>query len=153
MARVSIADRLHQSAFAVLYPWARLLASLTGHRAEAAAVAVWHKERLLIVKHSYLRCVTLPGGHIDGQEPPARAAARELAEEVGIDVSPSQIGFFGRFELRQSRLSLFECYLDHAPRIKIDNREITAAAFVDPTTIADPSLMLRRYFRAKRLVA
>lgn len=146
----SIADRLHQSAFAALYPWAKRLASLTGHRAEAAAAAVWHGERLLVVKHSYLRCVTLPGGHIDHQEPPARAAARELAEEVGIDVSPGQLRFFGRFELRHSRLSLFECHLEQVPGIKIDNREITAAAFVDPARINEPSLILRHYFRARR---
>lgn len=150
MTQLSIADRLHQSAFAVLYPWVARLARLTGRRSDAAAIAVWYRGKLLVVKHSYMSGVTLPGGHIGNDESPAQAAARELAEEVGITVTPAKVVFFGRLELRHTRLSLFECQLTLAPKITIDNREITEAAFTDPAAISDPSLILRRYFRAKR---
>lgn len=149
MAQHSLSDRLHQFAFAVLYPWAARLARLTGRRSDAAAIAVWYRGRLLVVKHSYMNGETLPGGHIGNDEAPALAAARELAEEVGIVIAPAAVKFFGRLELRHTRLSLFECQLSLAPKIKIDNREITEAAFTDPAAISDPSLILRRYFHAR----
>ncbi len=150
MARLSIADRIHQSAFVVLYPWAARLESLMGRKSDAAAVAVWHAGRLLVVEHSYMRGLTLPGGHIRSNEMPVLAAARELEEEVGLVIAPAEIRFLGRQELRHTRLSLFECQLAREPEIRIDNREITAAAFMTPAAISEPSSTLRSYFRARR---
>ena len=122
---------------------------MTGRKSDAAAIAVWHRGKLLVVKHSYMNGDTLPGGHVGNDETPALAAARELAEEVGIVIAPASARFFGRMELRHTRLSLFECHLTRVPKITIDNREITEAAFAEPSAIADPSLILRRYFRAR----
>ncbi len=150
MARLSIADRIHQSAFAALYPWAVRLASLMGRKSDAAAVAVWHAGRLLVVEHSYMGGATLPGGHIGSNEMPVLAAARELEEEVGLVIAPGEIRFFGRIEQRHTRLSLFECQLAREPEIRIDNREVTAAAFMAPAAISEPSWTLRSYLRARR---
>ncbi len=150
MARLSIADRIHQSAFAVFYPWAARLESLMGRKSDAAAVAVWHAGRLLVVEHSYMRGATLPGGHIGSNEMPVLAAARELEEEIGLVIAPAEIRFLGRMELRHTRLSLFECQLAREPEIRIDNREITAAAFMAPAAISKPSSTLRSYLRARR---
>ena len=151
MARLSLADRMHQAAFAALYPWAARMARLTGRKSNAAAVALWHRDRILVVKHSYTRGVGLPGGHIGSREPPAQAAVRELAEEVGVTVPPSAIRLFRQMEQRRTHLSLFECELAEAPEIKIDNREITFAAFMAPAAISDPCFTLARYLRARRL--
>ncbi len=150
MARLSIADRIHQSAFAVLYPWAARLESLMGRKSDAAAVAVWHAGRLLVVEHSYMRGMTLPGGHIGSNETPVLAAARELEEEVGLVITPVEFQFFGRTEGRHTSVSLFECRLAREPEIRIDNREITAAAFTIPAAISEPSSTLRNYLRARR---
>ena len=98
-----------------------------------------------------MRGVTLPGGHIGSNETPVLAAARELEEEVGLVVAPAEIRFFGRMELRHTRLSLFECQLAREPEIRIDNREVTAAAFTAPAAISEPSSTLRRYLRAHGL--
>ncbi len=150
VARLSIADRIHQSAFAALYPWAARLARLMDRKSAAAAVAVWHAGRLLVVEHSYKRGLTLPGGHIGSNETPVLAAARELEEEVGLFIAPAGIRFLDRQELRHTRLSLFECQLAREPEIRIDNREITAAAFMAPAAISEPSWTLRSYLRARR---
>ena len=112
-------------------------------------VALWHDDRLLVVKHAYWRGLTLPGGHIVGEETAAEAGARELREEVGISLSPAQFRLFGRLELRRTRLTLLECRLSEAPPIHIDNREITAAAFMDPAAVTYPSRALRGYLRAR----
>jgi 8-oxo-dGTP diphosphatase len=54
---------------------------------EAAAHAVLVDEggRVLIVKPSYKRRWHLPGGYVHAGETPARAAAREAHEELGIE--------------------------------------------------------------------
>jgi ADP-ribose pyrophosphatase YjhB (NUDIX family) len=130
VARLSIADRIHQSAFAVLYPWAARLESLMGRKSDSAAVAVW--------------------GHIGSNETPVLAAARELEEEIGLVIAPAEIRFFGCMEQRQTRLSLFECQLAREPEIRIDNREVTAAAFTAPTAISEPTRTLLSYLRARR---
>jgi len=153
MARVSIADRMHQLAFAALYPWIIRLAKLADRKSDAAAIAVWHRGRLLVVEHSYMKGLTLPGGNIKSDELPVLAAARELEEEVGIVIAPAEIRIFGRLEGRHTRLSLFECNLNQAPEIRIDNREITAAAFKSPSSIPEPSRTLRSYLRARRAAA
>ncbi len=81
---------------------------------------------------------------------PVLAAARELEEEIGLVIAPVEIRFLERMELRHTRLSLFECQLAREPEIRIDNREITAAAFTVPAAISEPSSTLRRYLRARR---
>lgn len=149
MARLSLADRIHQAAFAALYPWAARMARLTGRKSNAAAVALWHRGRVLVVRHSYTRGLSLPGGHVGTKEPPAFAAVRELAEEVGIVVAPSAIRLFGQMDLRHTRLTLFESELSRVPKVRIDNREVTDAVFMAPDAIVDPSLILRRYLRAR----
>ena len=78
------------------------------------------------------------------------AAARELEEEVGLVIAPAEIRFFRRMKQRHTCLSIFECQLAHEPEIKIDNREITAAAFMDPAAISEPSSTLRSYLRTRR---
>ena len=94
--------------------------------------------------------MTLPGGHIGSNETPVLATARELEEEVGLVIAPAEIRFFRRTEHRHTRLSLFECQLTQEPEIRIDNREITAAAFMAPAAISEPSSTLRSYLRARR---
>lgn len=149
MTRQAIADLLHRSALSICYPWAARFSHLIGRRSQVAVVAAWHANRLLVVEHSYWRGQTLPGGHVGSDEQPVVAAARELQEEVGIAIAPAEFRLVGRMELRRTHLVLFECRLAQAPRIRIDNREITAAAFTAPAAISSPSLALRSYLRAR----
>ena len=146
----ALAGVLPRSAFRILYPWAARFSRLAGWRSQAVMVAVWHADQLLVVRHSYWRGLTLPGGHVESGEPPVMAAARELKEEVGVVVPAAHFLLLGRMELRHTRLHLFECRLARAPRIRIDNREITAAAFTAPSAILRPSPALRRYLRVRR---
>ena len=145
----SITDRARQLAYAIFYPWVARLEDVLGRKSDAAAIAVWHAGRLLVVEHSYKRGLTLPGGQLTNREQAAAAAVRELAEETGLVVPVSSIRFLRCITGRQTRLSLFECHLDYEPQISIDNREITAAYFVPPAEISNSTWGLRAYLRAR----
>ena len=101
-----------------------------------ALVAVWHNGRVLVVKNSYRRQLTLPGGYVRPREDRRNTAARELQEEVGIIVQPSSLvhAYHGThlFEHRKDTLDIYELELDHEPTIEVDDREVVLAAFHTP---------------------
>lgn len=132
-------------------PWRRLGDALIrrgywlGHRAlrpwwwlrpprtRGVAVAVWQGGRILVIRTSYRRSEGFPGGGCRRGEMPAAAAARELAEEVGIGLAaPDALTLEMAFEHRCDRLAIFALYPQHPPRLAIDHREIVSAAFLTP---------------------
>ncbi|SFK76306.1 NUDIX domain-containing protein [Streptomyces pini] len=58
-------------------------------------VALWHQDRLLMVRVRGRDCWELPGGKIDPGETPRQAAVRELREESGQEVAPERLRFAG----------------------------------------------------------
>lgn len=62
-------------------------------RAASAVVMCECDGRLLIVKATYKPHWSLPGGIIDANESPRRAAVREVNEEVGIALQPDELEF------------------------------------------------------------
>lgn len=97
-------------------------------------VALWHGERILLIKNSYRRCHTLPGGSCKRGEDPAATASRELLEEIGYSISPEALTFvethFSRFEFTKDYIDLFEVRLDEEPSLRVDNREVVRAEFM-----------------------
>src|SRR5262249_31159555 len=63
-----------------------------------AVTAVWHDGKLLLVRDSYRRMWSLPGGGIGSGEAPADAAVRELREETGVVVEPGALSLAGIFD-------------------------------------------------------
>lgn len=63
----------------------------------AAAVIVDVQGRLLLVRKRGTGMFMQPGGKIEPGETPASALARELKEEVGLDLDPAQFDYLGRF--------------------------------------------------------
>ena len=99
-----------------------------------ALVALWYEGHILMVKNSYRRYYSLPGGYIAADEAPEHAGARELREEIGISIPieslrPAYEGT-GLFEGREDSVIIFEASLNAPPRMHIDNREVVWAAFV-----------------------
>ena len=101
---------------------------------QGAYVAVWSHDRLLLIKNSYKSGYTLPSGGIKKNESVKSAAARELAEEVGIVVSPDDLRLVQEFhsisEFKTDRSTVFELHLAKEPTITIDNIEVTEFEFV-----------------------
>ncbi|MFI0822226.1 NUDIX domain-containing protein [Streptomyces sp. NPDC021098] len=72
-------------------------------RFTADVVAVTDDQRVLLIERGwppYEGMWALPGGHVDEDEErePERAAARELAEETGVRVDPSDLILLGRWD-------------------------------------------------------
>lgn len=102
-----------------------------------AYAAVWHEGRILLIRNSYKSFVTVPGGGLKAKEEPSVAAARELREEVGIEIEPKalrRVGtFYSGYEFTRDAIALFEARLSEKPRVEVDRREVVWAGFQHPT--------------------
>jgi 8-oxo-dGTP pyrophosphatase MutT (NUDIX family) len=77
-------------------------------------------ERLLLVRHSYgAGTWELPGGTVKSGEPPLTAARREMAEELGVDLTDWRLlgEFRGRMQYRHDRIHLFHAEVGDAPLV------------------------------------
>ena len=127
-------DLAWRTAFRLGFPLARLWWGVRRAPHEGALVAVHVGAALLLVRTSYRRTWSLPGGGVRPGEPPEAAARRELAEEIGL-VAPAlrPLGAIdGMFDGRPDRVHFFELRLQHLPPLRLDNREIIAARLVAP---------------------
>ena len=84
--------------------------NFSGHLT-GSAILLNDLEQVLLIKHKFLGLWLAPGGHADPFEMPAETAARELAEETGVE------GF-----------ELHPWHLDHGIPIDIDTHFIPANA-------------------------
>jgi ADP-ribose pyrophosphatase YjhB (NUDIX family) len=124
------ANCLHRIAFRLAYPILSRLERALGICSNVVAVAVWHGDKLLLIRHSYKPGDALPGGTLRVGEPPVDAAARELYEEVGISASPDELIPLRSWKQREGGRWLFEYRPPSMPRIVPDQREVVAAQFV-----------------------
>jgi 8-oxo-dGTP pyrophosphatase MutT (NUDIX family) len=105
-------------------------------RAEGVYVALWHQGRLLAVRNSYRRDLTLPSGRRARGEDPRGAAIRELREEVGIILAPEALEPAGEFTMphgyKRDHVHFFSLEVDAPPPLRIDRREVIWAGFMTP---------------------
>jgi 8-oxo-dGTP diphosphatase len=98
-----------------------------------ALVAFWRGDQILLVRTSYRRIYSLPGGFVERQETAAAAATREILKEIGVTASPDDLITAWRgtlpFESRTDTVTIFECSADVSAR-HIDGREIVWAGWV-----------------------
>jgi 8-oxo-dGTP pyrophosphatase MutT (NUDIX family) len=132
-------NALIRAVYRVAHWGLRLLWFIRRPETTGALVAVWYGGRLLIVKNSYRRQLTLPGGYVRSREDRRTAAARELREEVGIRAQPKRLvhAYHGThvFEHRQDTLDIYELEVDDEPTVKVDNREVVLAEFHTPNEV------------------
>ncbi len=126
--------------------------------ARGVYVAIWCRDRLLVVENSYRRERTLPGGGLHGGETPLQAAVRELREEVGIELAPEALKEAGVYvahsEYTLEHAHFFEFEFREEPAITIDRREIVAAAFETPQrAVAQPLRKVVHLYLAARETA
>lgn len=146
-----IPDAAHRIVYRLGYRVLKLWWVVRRPNHTGALVALWHGDRLLLVRPSYRDGYALPGGGVRRGETPAQAARRELREETGLiveldDLTPA-IESFAANKFVKDTTHVFECRVDAEPKVRIDNREIVEAVFV---TSAEANtltigLHLRRY--------
>ena len=119
-----------------------------------ALIAAWYDDQILLVKNSYRNEYTLPGGYVRSGESPEQGAARELREEVGVDVFPSELRLAysdtKRYENRRDHVTICEVMLKRRIKLKVDNREVVWAGFRRPDEVLSLPIVphLREYLRA-----
>jgi 8-oxo-dGTP diphosphatase len=100
---------------------------------QGALVAVWSADRILLVKNSYRRQFTLPGGYVRRGESALQAGTRELNEEVGLVVSADDVTAVYNetklFEDRDDEVTIVELEIEERPEFQVDNREIVWAGW------------------------
>ncbi len=141
----AIMDRFWRLAYRLGFRAARLWWRLRRPDHDGAVVAVWWSGRVLAVQQSYRSNLSWPGGGIRRGEEPREAARRELREELGLDVRPDDLALAREmaveWDYRREHVRVFELRLRAEPVLRIDNREIVAARFVDPQALlAEPVL-------------
>src|SRR3569623_1864490 len=136
---VSVTDLAYQAAFRIAHSLLRIYWWFRRPRKGGILVAVWHLGKILVVKNSYRRQYTLPGGYPMIGESPAETGSRELLEECGIHVPVGTLREVYRgeflFEHRHDEVLFMEAELSGWPRLRIDHREVSEARFVDPIEV------------------
>lgn len=121
-----------------------------------ALVVLWRGGEALLVRQSYQPLWTAPGGGVGPGEQPVAAAARELAEEIGIRMEAAalrpalSVEHFYLF--RHDRVHFFEAAMPEGQSVALDRREIVEARWMTPAeALALPLIPhLRSYFEERR---
>jgi len=113
----------------------------------AVKVIIFYKNKLLLIKNTYRKGWTLPGGGVKKNESPKQTAIREVYEEVGMHVSGLRNhGFFILDFDRGGKVTVFSCKVKSSA-FKIDNLEIEEAAWVDMGKLRKRPLDMLKYGR------
>lgn len=95
-------------------------------------VVVADGEKVLLVRHTYIPGWYFPGGAVDPGETAERAAARELDEEAGLELTapPSLVGvFFNARMANRDHVLVYRADGWRRAREFVPTREIAEAAF------------------------
>ncbi|WP_052389894.1 NUDIX hydrolase [Belnapia moabensis] len=132
-------DWLWRTAYKIGFRAARFWWWLRRPDHDGAVVAIWLDGRILVVRQSYRSNFSWPGGRIHRNENPRDAARRELGEELGLAISADALVLAREmvvdWDYRRDRVRIFELHLQAEPRIRLDNREVVGARFIDPLAL------------------
>ena len=144
----SVQDRAWRVLYRLAYPAARAWWALRRPRHRGALVCCRVDGQVLLVRLSYLRAWSLPGGGVRPGEPPEAAARRELLEELALPAGPLRPAavLSGTWDGRRDEVHVFELALDRLPPLRPDNREVVEARLFHPGEL--PALRLTGPVRA-----
>jgi 8-oxo-dGTP diphosphatase len=143
-------DALFRLGYRAAYWCARVWWFVRKPRTRGAAVALWAEGRVLLIKTSYRKRYSLPGGFVGLGEQTRDAACRELREETGIVVPSDRLQLAYEqmlfVEHHYDTLSIFEMELASAPAARANGRELIWIGW--KTTEEAASLPLLSHVRA-----
>ena len=107
----------------------------------AAALLIGPDGRTLLVRKRGTTAFMQPGGKIEAHELPVHALARELEEELGLQIDPAQASFVGQFSAPAANEPGFVVQAEIF-QLTIDTdvtpaAEIEEVLWIDPATDAD----------------
>jgi len=129
-------DQLFRLLYRLAYRGMRVYWALVRPRTHGALVALWSGGEILLVRNSYTPYHSLPGGYVRRRETALEAARRELLEEVGLSLGAEGLArvvdVHHGWEGKRDHVEIFEAELPERPRVRVDGREVVAAAFYPP---------------------
>ncbi len=127
-------DRFHRLVLRIAWVGLRIYWRLFHPEVRGTAVLVRVDDRLLVIRNSYRRVLTIPGGRVGRNEEHRLAAARELEEETGISVPAEGLVPAGHVLCTalgsKDDVYFFELRLEQEPAVQVDGREVIEARFV-----------------------
>lgn len=125
----TLRDRAWQAAYRLAYPVALAWWALRRPRHQGALACIRVGGAVLLIRQSYRRAWTLPGGGVQPGETPEAAVRRELLEELRLPAPALHPGAVvcGIWNNRQEEVHVFELPLDRLPPLRLDNREVVEA--------------------------
>jgi 8-oxo-dGTP diphosphatase len=150
-----VVDFGFRTAYRVAHRMLRTYWAVRKPHTQGALVAVWSDGEVLVVKNSYRRQYTLPGGYVREGETVEQAGARELAEECGVSVPVERVQLAYRgtkaFEHREDEVTIVEVEIAERPAVRVDNREVVWAGFRAPSTVLAMPIVphLREYLERR----
>ena len=137
----TLVDRAFQLTYFCAYRVLRAYWRLRHPTTDGALIAIWSRGEVLLVRNSYVPYYSAPGGYMRSSENPAEAAVRELAEEVGLAVTPEQLELAldvtHEWEGKLDHVRIYNLELDQRPPVHIDHREVIEAAWFRPDQVRD----------------
>lgn len=135
-ARPTLVDRSYQLAYKAAYRLMCVYWRVRRPTTHGALVALWNEGEILLVRNSYVRYHTLPGGYVARAESSRQAAVRELMEEVGITARPEELTPLydeqRDWEGKRDRVEIFTLEREQRPVVRIDHREVVQASWFSP---------------------
>lgn len=102
----------------------------------AAAVLIGPDGRTLLVRKRGTRAFMQPGGKIEAHEQPVNALARELEEELALNIDPASATYLGHFSAHAVNEPGFEVqaelFLLHIQQSVSPAAEIEEVQWIDP---------------------
>ena len=132
-------DRLHRLALRIAWISLRVYWRLFHPEVRGTAVLVRVDDRLLVIRNSYRKVLTVPGGRVGRHEEHRFAAARELEEETGISVEAETLIPAGHVLCTalgsKDEVYFYELRLEQEPTVQVDGREVVEARFAQEATL------------------
>lgn len=128
---IQVVKRITKLFITILYPPFKHFFYLFVRKRDGVKVVIFYKDKLLLIRNSYRKGWTFPGGSIKRNESFERAAVREIYEEVGIHISNiKNHGFVAPDINGGSKTAVFSCKVNTTELI-IDNLEVEGAVWID----------------------
>lgn len=152
-------------AYKMAYFGWRIIKRLWITTTHGAQVVVWKNDSFLLVKASYRKQYSFPGGYINKGEKPEQSAIRELKEETKLDLASSELSLFEQFVQTCGKTqcydTIFEVTLDEHKdklvlnKLIVDGAEITDAKFVSVNEAINMNLdnITINYLKKKKLIS